>query len=74
MAQMVKAVKMILGMNNFGSTQNESTKHMHKDIEVKDDAPMRKPTLEEIDALEVCASYHENLVHDTLSTFPIITN
>ncbi|CAL9089958.1 unnamed protein product [Musa acuminata var. zebrina] len=52
MAQMVKAVKMILGMNNFGSTQNESTKHMHKDIEVKDDAPMRKPTLEEIDALE----------------------
>ncbi|CAL9129642.1 unnamed protein product [Musa textilis] len=52
MAQMVKAVKMILGMNNFGSTQNESTKHMERDIEVKDDAPMRKPTLEEIDALE----------------------
>ncbi|URE36952.1 hypothetical protein MUK42_13461 [Musa troglodytarum] len=52
MAQMVKAVKMILGMNNFGSTQNESTKHMDRDIEVKDDAPMRKPTLEEIDALE----------------------
>lgn len=54
MAQMVKAVKMILGINNFGSRPNE-TSTFTDDIEVEDDAPKRKPTLEEIDALEVCA-------------------
>ncbi|XP_042377196.1 protein SEEDLING PLASTID DEVELOPMENT 1-like isoform X1 [Zingiber officinale] len=51
MAQMVKAVKMILGINNFGSRPNE-TSTFTDDIEVEDDAPKRKPTLEEIDALE----------------------
>ena len=52
MAQMVKAIRMILGMDYFGS----STKQLVKDtldIEVEDDAPKRKPSLEEIDALEV---------------------
>nr|XP_027111463.1 uncharacterized protein ycf45 [Coffea arabica] len=51
MAQMVKAIRMILGMDYFGS----STKQLVKDtldIEVEDDAPKRKPSLEEIDALE----------------------
>ncbi|WOK91799.1 hypothetical protein Cni_G00490 [Canna indica] len=52
MAQMVKAVKMILNMSNFGSTQNGPSNYVDKDIEVEDDAPKRKPTLEEIDALE----------------------
>ncbi|XP_042383236.1 protein SEEDLING PLASTID DEVELOPMENT 1-like isoform X2 [Zingiber officinale] len=51
MAQMVKAVKMILGINSFGSRPNE-TSTFTDDIEVEDDAPKRKPTLEEIDALE----------------------
>lgn len=52
MAQMVKAVRMILGMESFGTISklpNKST----SDIEIEDDAPKRKPTLEEIDALEV---------------------
>ncbi|XP_027159414.1 uncharacterized protein ycf45 [Coffea eugenioides] len=51
MAQMVKAIRMILGMDYLGS----STKQLVKDtldIEVEDDAPKRKPSLEEIDALE----------------------
>lgn len=51
MAKMVKAVKMILGLEPFGSTikkpSNESP-----DIEIDDDEPKRKPSLEEIDALE----------------------
>lgn len=55
MAQMVKAVKMILGINSFGSRLNEPSTFTDNDIEVEDDAPKRKPTLEEIDALEVCA-------------------
>lgn len=54
MAQMVKAVKMILGINSFGSRLNEPSTFADNDIEVEDDAPKRKPTLEEIDALEVC--------------------
>ncbi|KAL5569422.1 hypothetical protein UlMin_025997 [Ulmus minor] len=49
MAQMVKAVRMILGMESFGS-KKPFTKSI--DIEIKDDAPERKPSLEEIDALE----------------------
>ncbi|XP_042463262.1 protein SEEDLING PLASTID DEVELOPMENT 1-like [Zingiber officinale] len=52
MAQMVKAVKMILGVNGFGSRLNAPSIFIDKDIEVEDDAPKRKPTLEEIDALE----------------------
>ncbi|OVA17982.1 AAA+ ATPase domain [Macleaya cordata] len=52
MAQMVKAVRMILGMESFGSTLNRPLKHSSIDIEIEDDAPKRKPSLEEIDALE----------------------
>ncbi|XP_074589961.1 protein SEEDLING PLASTID DEVELOPMENT 1-like [Curcuma longa] len=52
MTQMVKAVKMILGVNGFGSRLNAPSIFIDKDIEVEDDAPKRKPTLEEIDALE----------------------
>ncbi|XP_071723432.1 protein SEEDLING PLASTID DEVELOPMENT 1 [Rutidosis leptorrhynchoides] len=51
MARMVKAVRMILGRESFG----HSSKKPHKnslDIEIEDDEPERKPTLEEIDALE----------------------
>lgn len=52
MAQMVKAVRMILGMESFGSTFKQPLKSSF-DIDIGDDAPKRKPTLEEIDALEV---------------------
>ncbi|KAJ0982372.1 hypothetical protein J5N97_010627 [Dioscorea zingiberensis] len=52
MAQMVKAVRMILGMDMLGSTPQNPAKHLAKDIEIEDDAPERKPSLEEIDALE----------------------
>ncbi|KAH6763543.1 P-loop containing nucleoside triphosphate hydrolases superfamily protein [Perilla frutescens var. hirtella] len=51
MAQMVKAVRMILGMDLFSSTQKQSSR-TSSDIEIEDDAPKRKPSLEEIDALE----------------------
>lgn len=53
MAQMVKAVKMILGMDSFGSELHRSVKSVETDIEIEDDAPKRKPSLEEMDALEV---------------------
>ncbi|XP_065871178.1 protein SEEDLING PLASTID DEVELOPMENT 1 isoform X2 [Euphorbia lathyris] len=51
MAQMVKAVRMILGFESFSSKVKQPTKSSF-DIEIEDDAPKRKPTLEEIDALE----------------------
>ncbi|XP_057789499.1 protein SEEDLING PLASTID DEVELOPMENT 1 [Salvia miltiorrhiza] len=50
MAQMVKAVRMILEMDSFTFTQKKSI--TTSDIEVEDDAPKRRPSLEEIDALE----------------------
>ncbi|KAI3878060.1 hypothetical protein MKX03_014328 [Papaver bracteatum] len=52
MAQMVKAVRMILGMESFGSTLDRPLNHSTIDIEIEEDAPIRKPSLEEIDALE----------------------
>lgn len=52
MAQMVKAVRMILGRESFGSLSKKPFKRS-VDIEIEDDAPKRKPSLEEIDALEV---------------------
>ncbi|KAJ9684707.1 hypothetical protein PVL29_016935 [Vitis rotundifolia] len=52
MAQMVKAVRMILGIESFGSIPKKPLKSSF-DIEIEDDAPKRKPSLEEIDALEV---------------------
>lgn len=51
MAQMVKALRMILGMESLGSSLQQPPKSSF-DIEIEDDAPKRKPTLEEIDALE----------------------
>lgn len=51
MAQMVKAVRMILGMDSFGLKSKQELKNS-SDIEIEDDAPKRKPSLEEIDALE----------------------
>lgn len=51
MAQMVKALRMILGMESLGSSLQQPLKSS-SDIEIEDDAPKRKPTLEEIDALE----------------------
>lgn len=51
MAQMVKALRMILGMESLGSSLQQPLKSSF-DIEIEDDAPKRKPTLEEIDALE----------------------
>lgn len=51
MAQMVKAVRMILEMESVGSSPKQLVKNPF-DIEIEDDAPKRKPSLEEIDALE----------------------
>lgn len=54
MAQMVKALRMILGMDIFGMKSNQQSINNSIDIEIEeDDAPKRKPSLEEIDALEV---------------------
>lgn len=73
MAQMVKAVRMILGMDSYSSKQPLKNAF---DIEIEDDAPKRKPTLEEIDALEVhlfnlsryyIFNLHSNLLHTTLT-------
>lgn len=49
MAQMVKAIRMILGMDSLHSKQPLKDSF---DIEIQDDAPKRRPTLEVIDALE----------------------
>ncbi|KAL8199586.1 hypothetical protein R6Q57_013154, partial [Mikania cordata] len=51
MAQMVKAIRMILGRDSFGSKSKQLRK-ISMDIEIEDDVPIRKPSLEEIDALE----------------------
>ncbi|KAK1441429.1 hypothetical protein QVD17_07315 [Tagetes erecta] len=51
MAQMVKAIRMILGRDSFGS-KSKQLKKVTMDIEIEDDVPRRKPSLEEIDALE----------------------
>ncbi|CAN6165405.1 unnamed protein product [Urochloa humidicola] len=50
MAQIVKAVRMIVGRDN--SPSHKQPKVMEGEIEIEDDAPKRKPSLEEIDALE----------------------
>ncbi|KAG5398906.1 hypothetical protein IGI04_020720 [Brassica rapa subsp. trilocularis] len=53
MAQMVKAVRMILGRESFGSAPiTIEKKSSVDDIEINDDAPESKPSLEELDALE----------------------
>ncbi|KAL8533174.1 hypothetical protein ACS0TY_009427 [Phlomoides rotata] len=51
MAQLVKATRLILEMDSFSSKQKQSSGNSF-DIEIEDDAPKRKPSLEEIDALE----------------------
>ncbi|WJX21443.1 ribonucleotide reductase (RNR) inhibitor [Trifolium repens] len=51
MAKMVKAVRMILGLEPFGPTIKKPS-NGSPDIEIGDDEPKRKPSLEEIDALE----------------------
>lgn len=52
MAQMVKAIRMIL--EKFSSVfESKKPIKSSSDIEIEDDAPKRKPSLEEIDALEV---------------------
>ncbi|KAK9663913.1 hypothetical protein RND81_14G005900 [Saponaria officinalis] len=51
MAQMVKAIRMILGIEAFGPLARLPSKDI-LDIEIEDDAPKRKPSLEELDALE----------------------
>lgn len=54
MARMVKAVRMILGLESFGPTPKKPLElDGSPDIEIEDDEPKRKPSLEEIDALEV---------------------
>lgn len=52
MAQIVKAVRTILEMESVGSLPKQLVNNSF-DIEIEDDAPKRKPSLEEIDALEV---------------------
>ncbi|KAK9168603.1 hypothetical protein Syun_000743 [Stephania yunnanensis] len=56
MAQMVKAVRVILGMESFGSSSSSSVNRVATDVEIEDDAPQRKPSLEEVDALELIFS------------------
>ncbi|KAK4597968.1 hypothetical protein RGQ29_015470 [Quercus rubra] len=51
MAQMVKAVRRIFEMESFSSVSKQPFNNSF-DIEIEDDAPKRKPSLEEIDALE----------------------
>ncbi|RDX90343.1 putative protein ycf45 [Mucuna pruriens] len=51
MAQLVKAVRMILGLESFGPKTSKPLNDC-LDIEIEDDEPKRKPSLEEIDALE----------------------
>lgn len=50
MAQIVKAIRMIVGRDNTSSSKQPEV--MEGEIEIEDDAPKRKPSLEEIDALE----------------------
>ena len=57
MAQIVKAVRMIVGRDS--SPSHKQPKVMEGEIEIEDDAPKRKPSLEEIDALEVTTSPHD---------------
>ncbi|CAN6894344.1 unnamed protein product [Brassica oleracea] len=52
MAQMVKAVRMILGRESFGSAPITVKKSSVDDIEINDDTPESNPSLEELDALE----------------------
>lgn len=51
MAQMVKAVRMILGLDSINVASKQPLK-ISSNIEIEEDAPKRKPSLEEIDALE----------------------
>lgn len=51
MARMLKAVKMILGLESFGPMTKKPSNES-PDIEIEDEEPKRKPSLEEIDALE----------------------
>ncbi|XVE68786.1 hypothetical protein DITRI_Ditri09bG0098200 [Diplodiscus trichospermus] len=51
MAQMVKAVRMILERESYGSRSKHHNRNFFN-IEIEEDSPKRKPTLEEIDALE----------------------
>ncbi|GAB4836404.1 ribonucleotide reductase (RNR) inhibitor [Ancistrocladus abbreviatus] len=51
MAQMVKAIRMILGIESFASKNRVLCRDV-LDIEIEHDAPKRKPSLEELDALE----------------------
>jgi hypothetical protein len=55
MAQIVKAVRMIVGRDN--AQLRKQPKVMEGEIEIQDEAPKRKPSLEEIDALEVISFF-----------------
>lgn len=52
MSQLVKAIRMILDKFSVVAKSKQPIKSS-SDIEIEDDAPKRKPSLEEIDALEV---------------------
>ena len=53
MVQIVKAEKMIVGRDKLNAPSRKQPKVLEEEIEIQDDAPNRKPSLEEIDALEV---------------------
>lgn len=55
MAQMVKAIRMIIKIDSSSTTKKP---RKTPDIVIEDDAPKRKPSLEEIDALEVIFFAH----------------
>lgn len=62
MAQLVKAVRMILEMESVGLVSKPLLRNS-LNIEIEDDAPKRKPSLEEIDALEVRIISHLTISH-----------
>eukprot|EP01018_Ginkgo_biloba_P039563 Gb_09872 [translate_table: standard] len=53
MAQMVRAMRTILGMETLGTVSCSSFKHFKNDIEIADAATKKRTSREEIDALEI---------------------
>lgn len=74
LALIVKAVHMVLGMESYGRKSKQPPKK-YVDIEIEDDAPKRKPSLEEIDALEANNSFLDTCLSDLVTvSFTTIRN
>lgn len=65
---------MVLGMESYGRKSKQPPKK-YVDIEIEDDAPKRKPSLEEIDALEANNSFLDTCLSDLVTvSFTTIRN